>query len=83
MTIPGTHQPVIPHLDESLRQHVLQESPYEFFGTHSPCCLSIARRLFVLESDPVMLQLQDPLVADRDSEDVRPQILEGCLSAAD
>src|SRR6266567_3703563 len=34
MPIPGTQQSVVPHLHEPLWQHVLQESPHEFFRAH-------------------------------------------------
>jgi hypothetical protein len=55
---------------------VLKKSADEFFSSKGREPDAISRRLLVLESDSALFKLQDSVVADGDSKDVRREILE-------
>jgi hypothetical protein len=55
---------------------VLKKSADEFFSSNRREPDAISRRLLVLESESALFKLQDSVVADGDSKDVRREILE-------
>src|SRR5215216_61075 len=62
---------------------MLQEATHELFGGHSGKFDLLSGRVFVLESNAALIELDDALVGDGDTEDVRGEILEGGQATAD
>ena len=62
---------------------MLQEPANELFGGDGAELDLVGGRFFVVESDLAVLELEDAVVADGDAEDVRGEVFECCLAAAD
>ena len=71
MTVSRAQEAVIAHLDESVRQHVLEEPTNELFSGHRTDCDLIRGRFLVLKGDLVIFQLEEAMVADGPAKDVR------------
>jgi len=80
MAVGRGKQSVVAHFDESLWQHVLQEPSDELLRRQPAVPYLITRRLFVLEGDLTILQLQDAVVAHGHPKHVRGKILEGSFA---
>jgi hypothetical protein len=83
MAVARAQEAVIAHVDESVRQHVLEEPTNELFGCHRTAADLVRGRCLVLKGDLVIFQLQDAIVADGHAQDVRCQIFAGFLACAD
>ncbi len=77
MAIPGAEDAVISNLDETFGQNMLQEAANELLSTEGADPDLTCAGLSVAEGDLTMGQLENALVADGHSEDVRSQILQG------
>ncbi len=76
-------QPVIPDLDKTIGEDVLEKAADELLGRDGREPDLIGRRLLVGESDQAIVEFDDPPVADGDAKDVGSEILEGGLAGAD
>ena len=74
---------VVPHFDEAVRQHVLQEASNKFFRCDCPGFKLFGLAVAILKRDVVIFQFQQAAVADGNAEDVRREILERVLAGAD
>jgi hypothetical protein len=68
-------QAVVADFDEAVRQDMLQEAAHELFGCHSGKFDLFSGRVFVFESNASLIEFDDTLVGDGDTEDVRGEIL--------
>jgi hypothetical protein len=83
VAIPGAEEAVISNLDETFGQYMLQETADELLGGEGANPGLTCAGLRVAKGDLPMGQLEDTLVADSHSEDVRCQILQGSQAIAD
>lgn len=83
MTVGRAEQAVISDFDESVRQDVLKKPTNKIFGGEGTEFELISGRFFVLKRDVAILQLEDVLIADGNSKDIRGKISEGLLATAD
>src|SRR5437762_6964585 len=83
MPLGGAEQTVVTDLDESLREHVLQEATNELFSGDGATLELVSGRFFVRESDRAVLQFKDAVIAEGDAKDVRGEILESLGARAD
>jgi len=83
MPVPWAQEAVIAHLDESVRQDVLQKPADELFGTHRTARELLGCRILILKRDGAILKLEDALIADGHAKDVRSEVSEGFLATAD
>ena len=83
MTVGRAEQAVISDFDESVRQDVLKKTTNKLFGSEGTELGLIGGRFLVLKSDVAILQLEDALIADGNSKDIRGKISEGLLATAD
>src|SRR5262249_40594249 len=82
-TVARTEQSVISHFDESVgqdRQKKLTDKPFSSYCRE----FELSRgRVFVLERNFALLQAEDAVIAEANSQDVRSKVSEGCLATAD
>ena len=83
MPLGGAEQTVVTDLDESLREHVLEEATNELFSGDGATLELVSGRFFVRESDRAVLQFKDAVIAEGDAKDVRGEILESGEASAD
>ena len=83
MTRAGTEEAIVPDLDESLGQNMLQETTNELLSGEGAEPGLICAGFGVAEGDLPISQLEDTLVTDGHSEDVGSQILQGGRAIAD
>src|ERR1051325_4732951 len=83
LPVSGREQAVVAHLNEAVRQDVLQEATYELGDRDGGESGLFGSRVFVLESDVAIFELEDAAVGDGYTEDVRGEVFEGSLAAAD
>ena len=83
LTMGGTEQAIVTHLDKAFRQNVLQETVHELFGGQG-AELGLARlRIAIVERDLVVLDLDDAAVAEGDAKDVGGEIFERGATVTD
>ena len=82
LTMGGTEEAIVTHLDKALGQDMLKKAMDEFFGGQG-AELGLTGVGFVTEGDLVILHLDDAAVADRDAKDVGGEIFEGGATVAD
>lgn len=83
MTVSRAEQTVIPHFDESVREHMLKKPANELLGGQRTGSDLIGGRVLVLERHLAILQAENPVVADGHAKDVGRQVSEGVLTRAD
>jgi hypothetical protein len=83
MTVGRAEQAVISDVDASVRQDVLKKTTHKLFSREGTELDLISGRCLVLKSDFAILQLEDALIADGHSKDIRGKISEGWLATAD
>jgi hypothetical protein len=83
MTVGRAEQAIVTHFDESVRQDVLKKPTDKLFGGHRAGFDLIGGRVLGLKRDLVIVQRENPVVADSDAKDVGGQVFEGGLTAAD
>jgi len=75
-------QAVIPDLDNVVRQDVLEEPADACLGSDGADLESPGLGVLVWEGDPAIVEAEDAVVADRHTNDVRCQGLEGLSASA-
>jgi len=79
----GMEQAVSPYFLEAAGKHVLEEATDELLGGHRDGFHAAGLGITVAKRDMTVLERDDVSVADGDREDIRGQVLNGCLAAAD
>jgi hypothetical protein len=82
-TLSRTEQAIIADLLKTLGQDVLKEAMDELFDWQGSGFRMAGSRVWVAESDMGLAQLEQPVVAEGDAEDVGGQILQGRLTGVD
>ena len=78
----GMQQAVSPHLLEATRQHVLEEAVDKLLSAYGGDFRGAGLGVTIAERDIALVKSEDISVADRDTKDIRGQVLDGCLATA-
>jgi len=79
----GAEEPIVTNLDEAFRQDVLQKAVNELFCRQGTTFFCAGLSGAVAKRDAVIFQLEEAVVANGNSENVRGQILQGMQASAD
>ena len=72
----GSEESIVANLHEVMGQHMLEEAVDEFLGTQGTPFLCTGLGVAIAKGHPVIFQLEEPVVAQGDPEDVRGQVLQ-------
>src|SRR2546430_13501974 len=82
-TVGRAEHAVIADVDESVRQDGRKKPTHQSFGGEGTAFELSSGRVLVLKRDVASLQLEDVLLADGHSQEIRGKLSEGVLATAD
>jgi hypothetical protein len=78
----GSEEAIVANFHEVMGQHMLQEAVDEFLGTQGTPFLCTGLGIAIAKCHPVIFQLEEPVVAQGNAENVGSQVLQSIQTAA-